>query len=78
MGASDRSSCRTQSQLMSWYQSRKLAKMKVVKWGFKKLNGHILMHIYHKKLKSYKKFNDKAQTTSSLFLGSQLLRAKKL
>ena len=38
---------RTGSRLMSWFQSRKWVKVKVVKLCFKKWNGHILMHIYH-------------------------------
>ena len=37
----------TRSRLMSWFQSRKWVKVKVVKLCFKKWNGHILMHIYH-------------------------------
>ena len=38
----------TQSRLMSWYESCKWVKVKVVKWCQKKWNEHNLMYICHK------------------------------
>ena len=39
---------KTQSRLMSWYESCKWVKVKVVKWCQKKWNEHNLMYICHK------------------------------
>ena len=39
---------KTRSQINPSYQCRKLVKLKVVKWCWKKLNGPIFMHIYDK------------------------------
>ena len=46
----------TQSRLMSWYESCRWAKVKVVKWCRKKRNEHNLMYICHQQCEIMHKF----------------------
>ena len=70
----------TRSRLMSWFQSRKWVKVKVVKLCFKKWNGHILMHIYHIQCEFIQKNQWKGSNGQihCFCKGNQLRGAKKL
>ena len=46
----------TQSRLMSWYESCRWVKVKVIKWCQKKWNEHNLMYICHKQCEIMHKF----------------------
>jgi len=46
----------TQSRLMSWYESCRWVKVKVVKWCRKKWNEHNLMYICHQQCEIMHKF----------------------
>ena len=71
---------KTRSRLMSWFQSRKWVKVKVVKLCFKKWNGHILMHIYHKQCEIIQKIRWKSSNGQfhCFCKGNQLRSAKYL
>ena len=82
-GWSDKSKiwCRTKNQLRVAIECHKGVKVKVVKWGFKKWNQHILVYIYAKQCEiQQKKVDEKAQTAKlTVFaMGSQLRVAKNL
>jgi len=61
-------SIKTHCEVTKWSHSQSRTKLKVVTWGFKKWNEHILLYIYAKLCKILQKMMKKLKRPNSLFL----------